>query len=157
MKRLYWSEVEDAIEKLAEKIEQSQFKPDYIVGITSGGLFPLAFLVKRLKVKNIFTITARKVKEGDQEHLKIAYLPRIDLTGKKVLLVDEIAQSGTTLHALANTIRGLGAETLKTATFAVNTDACEMWPDYYVLIEQGDWIMFPWETKDEFPPYTLDK
>src|SRR5271168_929437 len=158
MKKLSWNEVESAAEKLALKIEESKFNPDCLIGITSGGLFPLALLATRIKGKSIFTVTAKKAKEGNKENVAIAYLPNANLSGKAVLLVDEIAQSGVTLNAVANIIKKeCEAGNLRTATLAINGDVCECRPDYYVLVEEGDWIVFPWENGEEFAPYDLKK
>lgn len=157
MNILSWKEVEDAVEELAQKIKQSTFNPDYMIGVTTGGLFPLALLAKRLKVKNILTVTAQKTKKGNTEIVTIKYLPEVNLHGKNVLLVDEIAQSGITLHKISEIMREkYGPRILKTATLAANGDVCEFWPDYSVLIEKGDWIKFPWE-KERLSPYNLKK
>ncbi len=149
MDKLTWEQVEDTANKLADEVEESKFQPDYLVGVTTGGLFPLAFLAKRLKQTEILTITAKKNKE---EIVAVKNIPKVDFRGKTVLLVDEIAESGKTLHEVAKILRENGAEKVKTATLAANEDVCEYWPDYYVLIEKGDWTVFPWE-KEEFPPY----
>ena len=74
-----------------------------------------------------------------------------------ILLVDEIAQSGKTLHKISEIIlQRYKANELKTATLAANGDVCEFWPNYFVLIEKGDWTMFPWE-KEKFSKYDLKK
>ncbi|OGK17812.1 hypothetical protein A2866_02295 [Candidatus Roizmanbacteria bacterium RIFCSPHIGHO2_01_FULL_39_8] len=155
MERLSWEEVEETADKLAEKIKESQFKPDYIIGVTTGGLYPLAMLAQRLEIKNILTITAKKSKKDKREIVTINYFPDINLKDKKILLVDEIAQSGITLHTISEMILDrYKPSVLKTATLAANGDVCKLWPDYYLLIEKGDWIKFPWE-KEEFSPYDL--
>lgn len=152
--KLTWDQVENTASELADKVEESKFEPHYLVGITTGGLFPLALLAKRLKRAEILTVTARKNrKEGV---VTVKNIPGVDFQGKTVLLVDEIAQSGKTLNEVAKILRENGAEEVKTATLAANGDVCEFWPDYYILIEKGDWTVFPWE-KEEFPPYILDK
>ncbi len=46
MTNLSWKGIEDSLEQLACKIKASGFLPDYIAGITRGGLIPLYFLAK---------------------------------------------------------------------------------------------------------------
>ncbi len=158
MNRLTWNDVEEACDRLALKIKESGFKPDYIIGVTTGGLFPLALLSIRLEMKNILSVTAQKMKNGEEETVKIKHLPDVDLKGKSILLVDEVAQSGLTLKIIGDAVKdALGAEVLKTAALAANHDVCEIFPDYYVLKEEGDWIFFPWEKEEEFYPYDLAK
>jgi hypoxanthine phosphoribosyltransferase len=158
MKKLSWNQVETVAEQLAKKVASTGFSPECLIGVTTGGLFPLAMLATRLKGKSIFTITAKKSSDGNKESVNIAYLPDINLEGKSVLLIDEIAQSGITLNTIANIIRRqYSVGILKTATLAANRDVCEFWPDYYVLIEEADWIVFPWEVEGEFKPYDLKR
>ena len=33
-----------------------------------------------------------------------------------------------------------------------NKDKCKFFPDFYVIEEQGEWVVFPWE-KGNFPEY----
>jgi hypoxanthine phosphoribosyltransferase len=158
MKKLSWGEVESVAEQLAKKVGGSGFNPDCLIGVTTGGLFPLALLATHIKGKSIFTVTAKKSSDGKKESVSIAYLPNLNLEGKSVLLIDEIAQSGITLNTIAKIIRNrYSVGILKTATMAANKDVCEFWPDYYVLTEEGDWIVFPWEDEGEFETYDLKR
>ncbi|MDD4351634.1 MAG: phosphoribosyltransferase family protein [Candidatus Gracilibacteria bacterium] len=156
MQKLSWEEVQQAADELAEKIKASAFQPDCIIGITSGGLIPLYFLVKSLKVETVFTVSAKSYEEEGEKKVEISYLPETDLKHKKVLLVDEITESGTSLKAIADAIcNKYEPSELKTATLGVNKDKCQFYPDFYVLIEQGEWIVFPWE-KEDFPEYSVE-
>jgi len=153
MTKLSWEDVEKAIDELADKIEASGFKPDYIVGVTTGGLIPLSLLAKKLQIDKILTVSASSYEKDKQKELKITYLPEIDLSNKKILLVDEIAETGTSLKGITQAITDkYKLKELKTATLGVNKDKCTFWPDFYVIVEQGDWVVFPWE-KENFPEY----
>lgn len=155
MRKLSWEEVNKITDELATKIKESGFKPDYIVGITTGGLIPLYFLAKKLDdIDNILTVTATSYDKDRKKDLRILYLPEIDLSGKKILLVDEIAETGDTLKALSeifSTKYKVGE--LKTVVLGVNTDKCRFYPDFYIVEEKGQWVVFPWE-KDDFPEYS---
>lgn len=157
MKKLSWNDIEKITGELAEKIKASGFNPDYIVGITTGGLIPLYFLTKKLNMDNILTVSASSYEKENQKELKITYLPEIDLKNKKVLLVDEITETGVSLKGVSDAIKSkYQLSELKTATLGVNKDKCKFYPDFYVVIEQGEWIVFPWE-KDDFPEYFSEK
>ncbi|MBI2064987.1 MAG: hypothetical protein HYT62_02980 [Candidatus Yanofskybacteria bacterium] len=153
MKKLSWEDVGKIIDELANKIKASDFKPDYIIGITTGGLIPLYFLAKKLDIDSILTVSASSYEKDEQKELKINYLPEVDLGDKNLLLVDEIAETGTSLKGVCNAmIDKYQPRELKTATLAVNKDRCKFYPDFYILAEQGKWIVFPWE-KEDFPEY----
>ena len=71
----------------------------------------------------------------------------------KVLLVDDIAETGDTLKAISDIILSqYKVSELKTVTLGANTDKCKFYPDFYVFEEKGGWVVFPWE-KYEFPEY----
>lgn len=147
MTNLSWKDIEDSIERLACKVKASDFLPDYIAGITRGGLIPLYFLAKKLGIHNVLTVSAIHFdKEGKREDFSITYLPQINLKDKKVLLVDDIADSGVTLkgvsEAMLTKYKGID---LKTATIALDKTKSAFVPDYYVIEEKGDQIVFPWD------------
>ncbi len=153
MKKLSWEDIEKMTSELADKIKASGFKPDYIVGITTGGLIPLYFLIKKLNIYNILTVSARSYEKDKQKELKIDYLPEIDLTGKKLLFVDEITDTGTSLKGILDAVTNkYKPKEIKTASLAVNVTNCKLYPDFYVMSEPGQWIVFPWE-KEEFPEF----
>lgn len=156
MTKLSWEDIEKITDELAAEIKESNFEPDYIIGITSGGLIPLYFLIKKLDVDNILTISANSYNKEDKGALNITYLPEVDLTGKKVLLVDEIVETGDTLKTISETIRNkYNVSEIKTVVLVVNKEKCQFSPDYHGLEEQGGWVVFPWE-KEEYPEYFKD-
>jgi uncharacterized protein len=156
MIRLTWHEVEKAAEQLAHAIKSSGFDPDCLIGITTGGLFPLAMLAKRIKDKSIYTVTTKRHWDDKNDWIDIQYMPAVDLQGKSVLLIDEITHVGTTIKTIAEVLRTqYKVSAVKTATLAANHDVTDFRPDYHVLAEQGDWLLFPWEEETEFEAYDL--
>ena len=159
MKNLTFEEVITISDKLAKKIIKSGFQPDYLVGI-AGGIFPLALLSKTLKIKNIFTLVVESEGEkykGTNRNKKstIAFFPKLALENKNILLIDEITESGTTLHQIGEELQNRYPSCIiKTATLGVNKEKCTFYPDYYVFFEKGDWVTFPWE-REGFPQYEL--
>src|SRR3989344_6463505 len=89
------------VRKLADEIRASGWKPQCLICITVGGIIPLALLADEFGTKNIATVSARSYSKKRQGKLRITSLPEIDLRGKRVLLVDEIADRGTTLKRIS--------------------------------------------------------
>ena len=140
-----WQQISEFTDKLVNEIKASGFKPDYLVGITVGGLVPLALMAKGLDINNVTTISANSYDKEKQGKLNITCLPKIDLSGKKVLLVDEIAETGETLKQISDIfINEYKVDTLKTVVVVVNKDKCTFWPDYSA-VEVNKWVVFPWE------------
>ncbi|TAK95366.1 hypothetical protein EPO05_04395 [Patescibacteria group bacterium] len=152
IKKLSWEDIERLVIELGQQIKASSFWPDYLVGITVGGLVPLALLAKELGLNKIVTVSASSYEKDRQGELSILYLPEIDLKGQKVLLVDEIADTGQTLEKVSQVMREkYNPAELRTAVMAINQDKCQNRPDYFATAETG-WVVFPWERKD-FPEY----
>ncbi len=153
MKKLSWEEIEKNIDKLSDKIKASGFKPDYIIGIANGGLIPLYFLAKKLGINDVLIVSASSYDKDKRKDLKIKYIPETNLTGKKILLIDDIADTGLSLKGVVDAvINKYNVSELKTATLEVNKKRCKFYPDFYVAVEEGEWVVFPWE-KSEFPEY----
>src|SRR3989344_4110842 len=98
---LSWKQLERLVRKFANKIFPGSWKPQCLIGITVGGIIPLALLADEFGTKNIATVSARSYSKKRQGKLRITSLPEIDLRGKRVLLVDEIADRGTTLKRIS--------------------------------------------------------
>ena len=146
---LSWQQIEELTKKLSNKIKESGFKPDYLIGITIGGLIPLAILAEELDIKNVITISASSYEGKERGKLTVTHLPAIDLSNQKVLLVDEIAETGETLKQISDIlVSKYRPGELKKATLGVNRKKCKFLPDFYVVEDDG-WIVFPWEKYSE--------
>lgn len=142
---LTWENVEFCVEAIAKKVRGSGFVPDYLVGISLGGLIPLALLAEELDIRNIVTFSAMSYQGTRRGYLQITYRPTVNLRGKNVLLVDEIADSGNTLFTIAEELtEDYRVGELKTAVLAINKEHCIKRPDFF-SIEDSRWIVFPWE------------
>ena len=150
---LSWTDVENIADELAQKIKASEFVPDYIVGVARGGLIPLYFLAKQLGVRQILTVSARHYgKDGTPGDVSVTYLPDVGLHNKRVLLVDEMADSGGTLKEVSEAMLAkYDGIHLKTATIALDKTKSILPPDFYVIEEDGDQIVFPWDPWEPLP------
>lgn len=143
---LSWGDVHDDIERLRAQCAEQGVSYDWIIGITVGGLVPLALLAKALQTRHVTTISAHSYDEHDvRGRVCIDVLPALSLTGKKVLLVDEIADSGKTLHEIKTLLeRNHAPATVHTATLCLRVDRCQHTPDIYAR-EVHTWVTFPWD------------
>lgn len=142
---LSWEDVSVLAQKLGVEIKKSGLKPDLLIGITVGGLIPLALIAKELDIQDVVTASARSYNGDTRGELKVTYIPSIDLSGKSVLLIDEIAETGSTLRRISEEIAARCApKSLRTATLALNPELCELRPDFCVM-EDVRWLVFPWE------------
>lgn len=148
--KLSWNELNVLARKVANQISESGFLPDYLIGVTVGGLIPLGLIAKELDIRNILTVSSSSYKgKVQQDELKIRYLPEIDLSCKKLLLIDEIADTGITLEKLSGVIKEkYNPSELRTATLVLNTKRSIFKPDYFAM-ETEVWVVFPWEKEEK--------
>ncbi len=148
--RLSWTEIERHCGKLANIIRSSGFLPDVIVGIQRGGCIPAVVLSHFLGVRYFYTLGMRTTTSNDVRAVRqrptiTADLPRRLVSGKKVLLIDDVTNSGSTLSTAKNHMIELNCTDVKSAVVVwdtVNVDCCQA--DYYA-IRADSWVVFPWE------------
>ncbi len=124
---------------LSRKIKKFGYKPDMIIGILRGGAIPARYLSKALDVKKMSAIEVIK----DGEGRRVVAAPTYDLEGLKILLVEDMLESGKSLDVGEKYLESKGA-IVKTACFYIMPQS-EIEPDLY-LEEIEDVVDFPWET-----------
>ena len=143
-----WNQIYDMLVDQAEKIRQAGFKPDVIVGVSRGGLVPVRILTDLLEATQIAVIRIEFYVGIAQRSIEpVLKQPLvIPVSGKKVLLVDDISDSGQSLKLARTHLFEKGASEVKIATLYVRTNT-QIKPDYFEK-ETDSWIVFPWEIKE---------
>lgn len=158
-KHLYvsWDEYHMLIERLALKVAHSGWAFDQILCLARGGMRP-GDVLSRVFDKPLAIMAASSYRseggtiQGRLDMAKYITLPRGELAGR-VLLVDDLADSGVTLHAVVDRMRGLpGITELRSAVIWVKGVSTYM-PDYHVeLLPTSPWIHQPFEEYDTMRP-----
>ena len=143
-----WNQIYDMLLSQAETISKSCFKPDIIIGIARGGWLPARVLTDLLEIPSLANVSAEYymgIAETKNEPVLIQGVS-VAVAGKKVLIADDVADSGRSLKLVKEHVLQQGAKEVKTATVY-----CKPWsivkPDYYER-ETKLWIVFPWEMKE---------
>lgn len=145
---------------LADKVRASGFDPDIMVAIGTGGFIP-ARILKTYLGKPILTVGLlyynddHKPKESP---MIIQWIDEVEkkLTGKKILLVDEVDDSRVTLgYCLRELLRhhpaGIGVAVLHNKQKAKNGTLPEEVQLYLTGAEIEDkWVCYPWDALDIF-------
>lgn len=142
---LEWTDFADASRQLATMVRRSGFDPDVVIAIARGGLLLAGSISYALGTKNCGSINV-EFYTGIDERLPEPVLssPMLDspaLAGKRVLLVDDVSDSGHTLALVVALLRDFAAE-VRTATLYTKPRTVLV-PDY-TWRETGGWIVFPW-------------
>lgn len=144
-----WSDIYEMLRDLSRKIVDSGFNPDIIVGIAMGGLIPAVVLADLLglEVDAVCVKYYRGVGRRD-DRPRILQDVSVDLEGKRVLLVDDVADSGHTLDAVRDYVQARGIRDLVVCTLHYKPWSIVK-PDIYID-ETEAWIIYPWERKEAF-------
>jgi len=143
-----WSQVYTMLLDLAEDIKKAGFNPDLIVGVSRGGWAPARILSDLLDNPNLANVKAEfylGVAETKGEPT-LTQPVSAAVEGKKILVVDEVADTGKSLKLVKDHIIEQGAAEVKIATVYYKPWSI-ITPDYYKK-KTRRWVVFPWETKE---------
>lgn len=145
---LTWDLFGTASRELARAVADSGFRPDLILSIARGGLFVAGALGYALDVKNLHVMNV-EFYTGVDERLDLpVMLPpvpnAVDLAGAKVLVADDVADTGATLKLVRDFCADEVAEVRCAVVYEkpASTVSCE-----YVWRRTDRWINFPWSTE----------
>ncbi|TDD77761.1 phosphoribosyltransferase [Actinomadura rubrisoli] len=145
---LTWELFGAAGRELAQVIADSGYRPDLILSIARGGLFVAGSLGYALDVKNLHVMNVEFYTGVDQRLDLPVMLPpvpnAVDLSGAKVLIADDVADTGATLKLVRDFCANHVADVRCAVVYEKphSTVKCE-----YVWRHTDRWINFPWSTE----------
>ena len=104
-----WDELDRLVAGLAARLEDERF--DVMLAITRGGLVPAGMLAYRLRIRNILVAAVEFYDDEGRPGPRPTFLqfPADPLLrGQRILVVDEVWDSGTTIHAVTERVRQAG-------------------------------------------------
>lgn len=137
-----WSNIYAGLADIACKIKREKAEFDAIVGLARGGWIPARILSDFLGVKRLISLQFSSYEEFKKAPLKHLDQEPLELQGKRILLVDDVADTGSSLIHAKDFIEKGGNE-CKTAAIYVKPWT-RFWPDYFFK-EVREWVVFPWE------------
>jgi hypothetical protein len=129
---------------MVELIHQTGFDPEIILGLSRGGLVPGVILSHLLEVPLITASYSSKQGMGERDYTNT--LPII--ADMRILIVDEIADSGNTLHEVVSFYNRLRENTVRTAVVHYKQQQCvKIIPNYVGIFipEDAPFVYYPWE------------
>lgn len=140
-----WNYIYELCIQVADLIRISGYKPDLLVAISRGGWVPGRILSDLLDNPNIATIKVEHYIDIYKTHMKpkITQPLPIDVKGKKILLIDDIADSGKSLKLVKEHLIEQGAADVKICALYYKPWSI-VTPDFSVRMTDA-WICFPHE------------
>ena len=150
---LGWHEFGEASRELAAQVHESGFVPDMVVAIARGGLLLAGSVAYALDVKSCGAINVEFYTGVDLRLDEPVLLsPMLDtpaVAGHRVLLVDDVSDSGRTLAMVLALLLTAEADVRSLCLYSKPKTVLE--PDF-VWRKTSKWIAFPWSS---LPPVTV--
>ena len=153
-----YNEIHNTVAELARRVDESGYAPEVIVAIGTGGFIP-ARIIKTFLNLPIYTVGISLYLE-DHTTLpspkKIQWIDEVEqkLDGRRILLVDEVDDSRTTLEycireLLSNNPAALAVAVLhnkrKEKRGAIPSEVSHYWAGQEL---PNAWIKYPWDALD---------
>ena len=161
MKKVYytWQDVENQTQEILRQIQRDSWVPDYVVGLTRGGLVPANLISQYLEVPmETLKVSLRDDNSQPESNL---WMAEDAFEQRRILIVDDINDSGATLNwikedwmsgALPDNPKWaeIWGDTVRVAVLVDNeASASELNVSYTAVglnkAEEDCWIVFPWE------------
>ena len=147
-----WDDLGLGARALAEAVHDDGWIPDLVLGISRGGLLVAGALAYALGVKNTATISVEFYTGVDQRLELPMLLPPvpdlIDLSKERVLIADDVADTGATLELVRDFCAGIVGEARVAVLYEKSRSTIQ---SDYVWRRTDAWITFPWSAE---PPVT---
>ncbi|WP_125774274.1 phosphoribosyltransferase [Antribacter gilvus] len=149
---LTWEIFPVAVRELAVQVVSSGFVPDVVVAVARGGLVPGGAMAYALGTKGVGTLNIEFYTDIGQTLDDPRVLPPLmdtsELPGAKVLVVDDVADSGRTLALVMDMLEKHGADARSAVLYTKPRTIIQ--PDFSWR-DTDLWITFPWSAE---PPVT---
>jgi hypothetical protein len=141
-----WDDLDHLVSDLAERLAPQRF--DVMLAITRGGLVPAGMLAYRLRIRNILVAAVEFYDDHGKPGPRPTFLqfPADPLLrGQQVLIVDEVWDSGTTIHAVTERIRQAGGiPTTAVIHWKPERSVVPGAPDVHAVTTAA-WVVYPFK------------
>jgi hypoxanthine phosphoribosyltransferase len=173
MKKIYytWQDVAQQTQEILRQLQRDAWRPDYVVGLTRGGLVPANLISQYLEVPmETLKVSLRDDASQPESNLWMAedafghsdFDPMTSDDGRKrILIVDDINDSGATLNWIMkdwqsscfpkdNRWKEIWGNNVRVAVLVDNEASKSKLNISYSAVDlnkakQDVWIVFPWE------------
>jgi len=135
------AQLNGGVEKLAQSINETYGeKPLTIVGVLTGSVVLMADLIRKLKMPlRVGVVQTSSYQGTDRGALTINSDMMLDITGRDVLLIDDIFDTGHTLQEVRDLMNKLDPTSLKSAVLLCKTGQQQVdWMPEFVAFDIPD-------------------
>lgn len=150
-----WSEIDDICRRLAAMIDEPY---DVIVCVMRGGAVPGVILANELGIEQV--VALKVVQNGQisgagggggaydaERGTVVVPINDVPLSGRRVLVVDDVLDSGESAKVVLAEVRRRGADVVRLAVMQKKSYS-KIEPDYFVEVKTN-WLFYPWMSDAE--------
>jgi len=141
-----FEEVYEMVRKVSEQVKASGYSPTTIVGLARGGWIPARLMCDFLGLTDLISLKVEHwLQTGKtKDEATIRYPLTADLRGKRLLIVDDITDTGKSLITSLEYLKKLNPEDMRVATMQYIPQSMFK-PDYYAEeVKVWTWFIYPW-------------
>jgi uncharacterized protein len=142
---LTWEDLDALVARLADEVGRAF---DGVVAITRGGLVPAGMLAYRLNLREILVVGVEFYRDegGTHERPRIGHMPADELlAGRRVLVVDEVWETGETMTEVLARVRAAGADPVSAVLhYKPGRSRVTGVPDHYAATIDA-WVTYPYK------------
>ena len=146
-----WGEVYRLCRRLAARILDADFRPEIIVAIARGGVVPARILCDFFSVYELLTLRVEHYAKGAQPQplARIVTPLSADVAARRILLVDDVSDTGDTLRLAFDHLLEVKPAQLKSAVLHHKQTATYA-PDFFGIELRGwRWLIYPWAVLED--------
>lgn len=142
---LTWEDLDTLVARLAHEVGRAF---DVVVAITRGGLVPAGMLAYRLNLREILVVGVEFYRDegGTHDRPRIGHVPADEvLAGRRVLVVDEVWETGETMTAVLARLRAAGADPVSAVLhYKPGRSRVAAAPDHHAATIDA-WVTYPYK------------
>lgn len=140
-----------ASDELARRVRESGFQPDAVIAVARGGFMPARFVCDFLGVSRLLSLKVRHYAAGAHAETRAEVTEPLgsSIRGARVLLVDDVNDSGETLEAARPYLEGLAPAAIRTAVLHEKSNTRCRADHVAEPIDEWRWILYPWAVVED--------
>jgi len=150
-----WEIFYDMARQLAFMIHNDNYQPDIIIAIARGGYTPARILSDYLGVMDMTSFKVKHYQSTEKDAVAVIQHPlAADVSGQKILLVDDVSDTGDTFDVAIDHINECTNPTEIRSAVLHHKTVSRYKPDYYTReVKEWHWITYPWAIMEDLTAF----
>jgi len=151
VRKISIDEVVSDSDRLARRVRESGFRPDTVIAVARGGFMPARFVCDFLDISRLLSLKVQHYGAGARAQRRAEVTEPLGsaIRGARVLLVDDVNDSGETLEAARPYLEGLEPAAIRTAVLHEKGNTSIRADFVAERIREWRWILYPWAVVED--------